>query len=244
VDRAALAGEETMPPRDSMSVPDRRESRAAVAYFFIYLASLFVSLESEATHWITLVCLPLLIAFGFGRPGRSRGEILRTFGLRRFGWRKGVGWAIGLGLLVTILQVAAFQHRDEILALIRSGRALWLYPLTLVLMLGMAGFTEEFFFRGFLQTRLEALTRSSWLAIVIASVLFSLYHVPYAFLNPNWPSAGDWGLAFRAAFANGLVGGVVLGTLYVRSGRNLVPCILLHSMINAAPAMTLLRFGG
>jgi membrane protease YdiL (CAAX protease family) len=225
-----------------VSLPDRRESWAAVAYFLVYVASLFASLESEAVHWITLVALPLLIAFGFGRPGRSRREVLGTFGLRRPGWRKGVGWALGLGLLVTVLQVALFQHRDEILALVRSGRALWLYPLTLVLMFGTAGFTEEFFFRGFLQTRLEVLTRSPWLAIAIASVLFSLYHVPYAFLL--WPSAGDWGLAFRAAFANGMIGGLVLGVLYARSGRNLVPCILLHSMINAAPAMTLIKFGG
>jgi len=229
---------------ESMSMPGRRESWAALVYFFVYLASLFVSLESETVHWITLVAIPLLIALGFGQPGRSRGEVLGTFGLRRAGWRKGVGWALGLGLVITILQVTAFQHRDEILALIRSGRALWLYPLTLLLMFGLAGFTEEFFFRGFLQTRLEALTRSPWLAIAITSVLFSLYHVPYAFLNPNWPSAGDLGLAFRAAFANGLMGGIVLGVLYTRSGRNLVPCIVLHSMINAAPAMTLIRFGG
>lgn len=227
---------------ESMSMPDRRESWAAIAYFLVYLASLFVSLESETVHWVTLVALPLLIAFGFGQRGRSRKELLGTFGLRRAGWKKGLGWALGLGLLVTILQVALFQHRDEILALVRSGRALWLYPLTLVLMFATAGFTEEFFFRGFLQTRLETLTRSPWLAIAIASVLFSLYHVPYAFLL--WQSAGDWGLAFRAAFANGLMGGVVLGVLYTRSGRNLVPCIVLHSMINAAPAMTLIRFGG
>lgn len=229
---------------ESMTLPDRRESWAALVYFFLYLASLFVSLESETVHWITLVALPLLIAFGFGRPGRSPSELFGTFGLRRAGWRRGLGWALGLGVLVTILQVALFQHREEILALVRSGRALWLYPLTLVLMFGLAGFTEEFFFRGFLQTRLETLTRSPWLAIALASVLFSLYHVPYAFLNPMWPSAGDWALAFRAAFTNGMMGGIVLGTLYARSGRNLVPCIVLHSMINAAPAMSLLKFGG
>jgi membrane protease YdiL (CAAX protease family) len=47
-----------------------------------------------------------------------------------------------------------------------------------------------------------------------------------------------------AAFANGLPGGLLLGVLYSRSGNNLLPCVLLHSMINAAPAMTVIRFGG
>ncbi len=36
----------------------------------------------------------------------------------------------------------------------------------------------------------------------------------------------------------------MLGVLYARSGRNLVPCVILHSMINAAPAMALIKFGG
>ena len=111
-------------------------------------------------------------------------------------------------------------------------------------LLATVAFTEEFFFRGFIQTRLRVLTGSSWSAIAIATILFSLYHLPYAMLNPRWPSAGSWSLALGAAFANGLPGGLVLGVLYARSGGNLIPCVVLHSMINAAPAMTVIRFGG
>ena len=226
------------------SFPSRRESWAALAYSCAYLAYLFATLESELAHWLTLVVLPVLIALTFGGWRRSPAEVLTTFGLRRENWRRGVGWALLLGALITVGQLTLFGHRREILALIESGQALWLYPLMLLLMFGMAGFTEEFFFRGFLQTRIEVLTRSPWAAVSIVAVLFSLYHLPYAYLNPMWPSAGDWGLAWQAAFANGLPGGLVLGILYMRSGHNLVPCIILHSMINAAPAMTLIRFGG
>ena len=224
--------------------PSRRESWAALAYFAVYLAYLFATLESEAWHWLTLVAIPILIALTFGGGRRSPSEVLGTFGLRREGWSKGLGWALLLGVAITLMQVTLFGNRREILALVESGRALWLYPLMLLLMFAMAGFTEEFFFRGFLQTRLEVLTRSPWVAVAIVTVLFSLYHVPYAYLNPMWPSAGDWGLAWQAAFSNGVPGGLVLGALYKLSGRNLVPCIVLHSMINAAPAMTLIRFGG
>jgi membrane protease YdiL (CAAX protease family) len=44
--------------------------------------------------------------------------------------------------------------------------------------------------------------------------------------------------------SNGVPGGLVLGALYVKSNRNLVACVVLHSMIGAFPAMTLLKFGG
>ena len=216
----------------------------ALAYAGLYLGYLFVALESELAHWLTLVIVPVVIAVTFGDRRRERSELLATFGLRREGWRRGVGWALVLGAIITVLQVMLFGQRHEILAVIVSGRALWLYPLTLLLMFLMAGFTEEFFFRGFLQTRVEVLVGSPWAAIAIVTVLFSIYHLPYAYLNPMWPSAGDWELAWRAAFTNGVPGGLILGSLYHLSGRNLLPCIVLHSMINAAPAMTLLRFGG
>lgn len=228
----------------SLPLPTRRESWAALAYVPLYFVALFVSLESELTHWVTLVGLPVLIALGFGRARRLPSELLATFGLHRRGWWRGIGWALLIGTAVSVLQILLFEHRDAILALVESGRALWLYPLTLLLMLALAGFTEEFFFRGFLQTRLEMLTGSAWAAVGLASLLFALYHLPYAYLNPMWSSAGNWGLAWRAAFANGIPGGLVLGALYTLSGRNLVPCVVLHSMINAAPAMTLLHFGG
>ena len=136
------------------SFPSRRESWAALAYSCAYLAYLFATLESELAHWLTLVVLPVLIALTFGGWRRSPAEVLTTFGLRRENWRRGVGWALLLGALITVGQLTLFGHRREILALIESGQALWLYPLMLLLMFGMAGFTEEFFFRGFLSGHL------------------------------------------------------------------------------------------
>jgi membrane protease YdiL (CAAX protease family) len=229
---------------DPRIAPSARESRVALAYAGFYLGYLFVALESELAHWLTLVIVPVVISVTFGDRPRKRSKLLATFGLRREDWKRGVVWALVFGALITVLQVLLFGQRHEILAIIQSGRALWLYPITLLLMFFMAGFTEEFFFRGFLQTRVEVLVGSPWAAIAIVTLLFAIYHLPYAYFNPMWPSAGDWGLAWRAAFANGLPGGLVLGSLYQLSGRNLVPCIVLHSMINAAPAMTLIRFGG
>jgi membrane protease YdiL (CAAX protease family) len=165
-------------------------------------------------------------------------------GLRRGNLGKGMGWALLLGAAFGFVQIFLSGNSAETQEAIRSGRALYLLPLGFVLMMMLAGFTEEFFFRGFLQTRAVALLRSKWLAVVIVALLFGVYHLPYAYFNPHWPSAGDWGAAWFAALGNGVPGGLVLGALYVKSNRNLVACIVLHSMIGAFPAMTALKFGG
>ena len=68
-----------------------------------------------------------------------------------------------------------------------------MFPLALVLLMMTAGFTEEFFFRGVLQTRLTTSLKSKVWGVVVAAVLFGLYHLPYAYLHPGWPSHGDWG---------------------------------------------------
>ena len=76
---------------------------------------------------------------------------------------------------------------------------------------------------------------------------FVLYHVPYAYLNPNWPSAGNLLHAFGLATVNGALGGIVLGLVYVRSGRNLVAVILLHALVNWVPGTLMVsqvKFGG
>ena len=155
-----------------------------------------------------------------------------------------MGWALLAGGAVTVLQVFAGGNGAEVRALFRDGRAFYLMPLAFVMMLVFAGFTEELFFRGFLQTRLEALTGRPWVALLIASVLFAVYHLPYALLNPRWPSYGHPLAALGAAFGNGLPGGLILGGLFIWTKGRLPACIVLHSLVDVAPAMTLIHFGG
>ena len=134
------------------------------------------------------------------------------------------------------------NRADEVWQLVVSGQAFWRFPLVLLILFLTAGFTEEVFFRGVIQTRLERLFGSGVAAIVVTSVIFSVYHIPYTYLNPNWPSSGDVGAAVTAAFVNGMLGGLVLGTLYVRTKHNLVATIIVHSLINSIPAMMLIKF--
>lgn len=223
-------------------LPTRRESWAAPVYFAVYLTYLFLAPESELLHWLSLVIIPLLIVVVVNEPGtRAPSTVLASFGLRPGNLKRGVGWAILLGLTFSVFQTFLTSKSAEIQELILSGKALYLYPITFLLMMMMAGFTEEFFFRGFLQTRVETLVRSKWIAVLIVTLLFGVYHLPYAYFNPNWPSAGNWGAAWAAAMGNGVPGGLVLGILYVKSERNLVACAVLHTMINSVWAMTAIK---
>lgn len=225
----------------------RRECMAAILYFAAYLAFSFVSPGSELRHYLTLVALPLAVVVlvrGPGSENRSRSDILASFGLRRGNLRTGLWWALIIGLALGVFQLTQRRAGPELWELIRTGKALYLFPLAALFGLLTAGFTEEFFFRGFLQTRIEKLSGRPWLAVFLAALAFGLYHVPYAYLNPSWPTAGDLGAAFRVGMTEGLLGGLILGSGYVLWKRNLLACIVLHGMIDAVPIMTMIRFGG
>lgn len=223
-----------------------REAAFAVAYYVVYLGYLFLHQESELGHWLTLVMLPLVLLVLYRRrgPDWSMRAILTSLGLQKGNLTTGLAWAIPFGLGLSLLaQLLLSRNAEAFKQLIASGRVLYLMPLAFLLLLFTAGLTEEFFFRGVLQTRLTALLKSKVLAIVVVAILFGLYHWPYAYLNPHWPSYGDLAGAFRAAMVNGMFGGVILGAVYVFARGNLVAAVVVHTLIDLFPAMTQIRFG-
>lgn len=233
-------------PSKRWAPPVERSKTAwlAPSYFALYLAYLFLYQENELQHWISLVLLPALLVYVLHRVmGIGPGATLHSLGLAKGALRRGLLVAIALGLVLSVFQVSQSRYADQILEIFRSGRAAWLFPLSFVLMFLTAGFTEEFFFRGFLQTRLEQLLGSRIAGLFAASLCFGVYHLPYAYFNPNWPSAGDWGAAWSSALGQGVPGGLILGALYLYSGRNLLAPAVLHALINALPAMGMIRFG-
>jgi membrane protease YdiL (CAAX protease family) len=154
----------------------------------LFLGYLFLALENEFLHWISLVVLPfaaIVLLQGLRFGSWSARASFRSVGLKRENLTTGLWRAIALRLTLSGLQLVLSRTSGEILDLLSSGKALYLFPLSVVLMLFTAGTTEEFFFRGILQTRLQQLLRSNVLAVAISSVLFGAYHLPYAFLNPR-----------------------------------------------------------
>lgn len=225
----------------------KREALLALVYYAIYVGYLFFHQENELAHWLTLVLLPLVLLCLHQRRAWNDWSLratLGTVGLRRGQLGRGLLWAIPLGLGVSLAaQLLLSRNAEVFLELVASGRALYLAPIAFLFLLLTTGVTEEFFFRGILQTRLTAAFRSNVLGVIVASILFGLYHVPYAYLNPNWPSYGDLAGALQAGLFNGILGGVVLGVVYVMARGNLVAAIIVHALIDVFPAMTHIRFG-
>ncbi|HKD77504.1 MAG TPA: CPBP family intramembrane glutamic endopeptidase [Ktedonobacterales bacterium] len=112
---------------------------------------------------------------------------------------------------------------------------------TIILIILAAGFTEEFFYRVLLQTRLENLV-GRWNGIAITTFLFALLHLPsrYAFVwrghtgNPVF----DLGLALTAVIVSKGITGYALGFLWSRY-RNLWINVNLHTLIDGLPLVLL-----
>ena len=215
-----------------------------LAYFGLFMVYNSAVRESEALHWVTLVVIPFACVCVVVRRRRRGGlrEALATVGLRRGNLMRGVPLAVLLGSALSVLQLLMSRRSDAIWEMIVSGQIILYLPLTLGLLFLTAGFTEEFFFRGVLQTRLAVWWRREVPAVLAAAALFGLYHLPYTYLLPGSPTQGKLGGALGEC-AYGAVAGVIFGFIYWRSRRNLLAPVTLHVLVNALPAMTMLRFG-
>jgi membrane protease YdiL (CAAX protease family) len=89
------------------------------------------------------------------------------------------------------------------------------------------GFFEEFLFRGALQTRLRLLVDPAW-ALVLASLIFGLWHLGADVRASGGDLAGGVALAIRTQAVLGLVFGVI----FMRT-RNLFACTVTHTVLNS-----------
>lgn len=229
----------------------------AWSYFVLYLGIQFaVGPEGEVRHWLTLVIIPLAATALIARWSVEETGLRASFtrvGLSRGRLTDGLAWAVPLGLGLSLLQLLLSRNAAAFFDLVTSTRALFVGPVAFAFLLLGAASTEEFFFRGVLQRGTEVwLTRedgsggrgAAFLALLAATVAFAAYHLPYAYLSPNWPSHGDLGLAVRYALIDGTLGGLVTGAVFIGARGNLLAPIVVHALIDWFPAMTMIRFGG
>ncbi len=222
----------------------RNSAIFSLAYFAVYFTYLwnFINIENEWLHWVTLVSLPaagLWIVSGAPRDRLGLHQLLASVRLSRIMLGRGLWWAFGIGIALGTSQVMLSHHRLEIWSYLINGKFVYAFPAALFLMLVTAGFTEEFFFRGVLQSRLGEWLRSKMFGNLAASMLFGLYHLPYAFLKTSWPSHGNLGAAIAEGVLPSAVVGFILGAVYNRTGNLLAP-VIVHSCFNAVWAMTMI----
>ena len=216
------------------------EAYVITCYFVVYVGYLFVHPEGELWHWLTLVLVPLAGLFFLGRYS-SLSSLLRSIGLVRENAASGLGWVLILGLSFQVLQLLNRRQRAEIGTILAEPLGMLSLIGAFLLLIATVATTEEVFFRGVLQTRLANYARSELIGVLLATAAFIAYHVPYAYLKPSWPSAGDFPGAIQLAAANGGIGGIALGLVYWRSRRNLLAVVLLHACIDLIPATRLVH---
>ena len=163
-----------------------------------------------------LVAAALLLARTVARPRPWQ------FGFRRVAWRRALGWTVLAGVtfyVVTALYSVAVSPDGEqtIVEDLGADQSTALLLATTVLVVGLAPFVEEFFFRGFffgaLRTRFGL-----WSAALINGLVFGAIH----YSGPDTLSILP-PLAFL---------GLVFCLLYARTG-SLYPAIALHAFNNA-----------
>ncbi len=186
------------------------------AFIFIFVISWFIfgrlSLFSNIfIQWgigaIPLLCLIFYPIFITLKKKKNLSEI----GFTLKNWPLAIGWGIGIGLIIVILDLWFF--RDKPLAVFNSlvfGMAYWAF----------LAFSQEIFFRGYLQKNLEKVY-GNFLGLILASFLFSLWHITVRFY-PGWVTP----ISLLKVFSVGLLWG-----LSFQKTRSLIAPCLSHFLV-------------
>lgn len=157
---------------------------------------------------IEMTLFPIILLRAMGHNLRSQGL---TVNLR--------AWWIALPVLLATGAYGLYLHHDKLLPFLqRIGNFFF-----------GAGLPEEYLFRAFLLTRLEAWWRRPGWALFGSAVIFGLSHLSIDYLvftNRNWRETWITALTFQMGF------GFAFGFAYQRT-RNIWPIALLHAIVDA-----------
>lgn len=226
------------------------ESGVVLAYLGVVYAVLFLgygmnwarSISEQQTQEVVVlalklavhVVLPALLLLALG----ARVAPLLRAGLsgRKF-WRT----LIVLGLIILALLCVISPSLRNIAETGAGAEVLaWAAPATFIWMSLEAGLTEEFLFRGVVQTRLGAFFRSGAAGVLITSILFGVAHAPGLFFRGG-PAVDGWSadplqvIAYTIAVLAPM--GLLFGLIYART-KSLLLVVLLHAAVDVLPNMS------
>ena len=225
------------------------EWEIAVGWYVVFMVLSIITkgsgiLANDIAKWLWFVILPLGLLWLIGGHSRNLASFLRSVGLHR----EGLGKALLLSLIAFVillpfvLMSMPAAQLTKILDILRQPlQAVVIIPVSFLLLLFTAGFTEEVFFRGILQSRLARVMKSEMRSCLITAFFFGLYHLPYAYFSADWSPHGNLGWALASVITDQTIAGLILGVLWMRT-RNLGSSILLHTLIDLLPAMPVLHF--
>jgi membrane protease YdiL (CAAX protease family) len=205
------------------SPSDWRQSKWLAVADLIVVALVFYA---DFKHHIIFSKTPYLLLFGW-LSLRVRKLRWRDVGLKRFrNWKTTIALGIAAGILLESFELFVSQpllvkylHKQPDLEVFRDLNGnLKMTLLFVALAWTLAAFGEELVYRGYLMNRVADLfnrTRSAWIISLIAVHLgFGLAHA-----YQGWTGIIDEGLM-----------GLLLGIIYLRTGRNLSVPIIAHGI--------------
>lgn len=215
-------------PESSQSVPEKtvanwRQSKWLAVAELIVVVLIFVA---DFKHLIHFSKTPYLLLFGW-LSIRVRGLRWRDVGLRRFrNWKTTIALGIVAGILLESFELFVSQpllvkylHKQPDLDVFRDLHGnLQITLIYVALAWTLAAFGEEMVYRGYLTNRVADLfnrTRSAWIISLLA------VHVGFGLAHAYQGITGiiDEGLS-----------GLLLGLIYLRTGRNLSVPIIAHGL--------------
>ncbi len=142
----------------------------------------------------------------------------------------GLFMGVGLCFLVPIFYLRAFFLHETLEIYLRP-------PLSYFIFISiLAPFTEEVFFRGILQAKLQTINRlHGFLALFLASLAYALFHIPKILFTPEFLSFSKPLINYLEhpvfPFLYFLFGGLYFGDLY-RTTKSIYWPILAHIILN------------
>ena len=215
-----------------------------VTLLAVVTSAVQLELVNQFTNWFFLVIVPLGLLLVARRRGLAVRAALRSIGITR----AGLGGGLRLAALIVPLSIPALyvvgeRQRMAVAMMFQEPlRAVVSLLVGFLLALLTVGFVEEFFFRGILQSRLARWIGSEWRGLLVASLLFGLFHLPMAYFSPYEPMHGNLLGALSGVVAEQAVMGILLGVLWART-RNLAAPLLVHVFTDALAMMTMVRIG-
>jgi membrane protease YdiL (CAAX protease family) len=205
------------------SPPNWRQSNWLAVAELIVVALIFYA---DFKHHIIFSKTPYLLLFGW-LSLRVRRLRWRDVGLKRFrNWKTTIALGIAAGLLLEGFELFVSQpllvkylHKQPDLEIFRQLNGnLQITLLFVALAWTFAAFGEEMVYRGYLMNRVADLlnrTRAAWvISLVVVHLGFGLAHA-----YQGWTGIIDEGLM-----------GLLLGIIYLRTGRNLSVPIIAHGI--------------
>ena len=212
------------------------ETLFCLSWFLFYFVLAMISIQfelqlvNEISNWLLFVLFPLLVTARLRKE--TFRETLHEIGLKRFDKITGLKTLLVCLIYIGIIFTVCCMGDEVVISIVNIPKILAFLPLFWILMILTAGFTEEFFFRGILQRCLMNTLKRPCTAILITSILFGLYHFPFAFYL--WEGvSGNVINSLKMIMTEHVAAGVAFGLLYDKSNQNLWSSILLHSLSNA-----------